>query len=650
MDLALDDERVDQPPRVAGGDVVDDLDPPGLALDVDDGHVHPAREGWPRRQEIVRGLEAGAHAFRQRRAGRARERELAEREPAVRSSDDADDSVGELEIALGDLEPMRGQAARLLRDGPSRDERGAAGHDGVTAGVGPDAERDHRGVAVPHGHLAGLDPELVRHHLRQRRRRSLAVRRGARDEQRVSSRIHTQHRALVRPEPGEQHVGGDSDAQQAAPLALGALRGLLGAAVGIAGQGQRGVEGRLVVAAVVDHRDLGRRDPELPRELVATDEILSADLGRIHPELVRQPVESSLDGEDGLGLAGAAVGGRRRLARERRANPARVVADPVRSGQAGGGDRRAEHPEAARVRAGIREQLGAHPDDRPVATRRELDVVPLLARMRGVRQVLVTRLDPLHRRGEAHRQEREQDLLRVDLLLHAESAAHVGRDHANLVLGQPEHLAERVAQGVGPLGGRPHGETARAAIVVGQDPAGLEWHPGVAMDVVASARHDLGRAKRTVRVAGLHDEIGGDVARNPVVQECRARSDGGVRVGHDVERLVGDLQGLDAILGRITARGHHRDGRLADVAHLLARQRKLPARSERRMVDDAGDLAEAALRRQVGRREHAGDVRDRARGIRVDPEARVRVDAARERHVEGSRQAQVVDIEGLAAQ
>ncbi len=68
------------------------------------------------------------------------------------------------------------------------------------------------------------------------------------------------------------------------------------------------------------------------------------------------------------------------------------------------------------------------------------------------------------------------------------------------------------------------------------------------------------------------------------------------------------------------------------------------------MVDDAGDLAEASLRRQVGRREHADDVRECARGIRVDLEARVRVDATRECHVEGPRQAQVVDIEGLAAQ
>src|SRR5207247_4760728 len=110
VDLSLDDERVDQSARVAHGDVVDDLDAPGLAFHGHDGDMESAGEGRSRREEIVRGFQPWAHPVRQRRAGRARRSELAEGEPTVRSTDDADDAVGEREVRPADLEPPGGTA------------------------------------------------------------------------------------------------------------------------------------------------------------------------------------------------------------------------------------------------------------------------------------------------------------------------------------------------------------------------------------------------------------------------------------------------------------------------------------------------------------------------------------------------------------
>ena len=276
--------------------------------------------------------------------------------------------------------------------------------------------------------------------------------------------------------------------------------------------------------------------------------------------------------------------------------------------------------------------------------------MPLLARVRRVGQVLVTRLDPLHRRVEAHREQREQDLLGVDLLLHAEAAAHVGRDHADPVLAEPERLAKRVAQGVRPLGGRPHGEATRPEVVVGEHAARFQRHPGVAMDVVAPACHHFGAAERSIGVAGSHGEVGGDVARDLVVQESRARCDRRMRVRHGVERLVRDLDGRGSVLSGVAALRHDGDDRLADVANLATRQRELPAWPERRVVDDARDLAEAALGLEIGRGENVHDLRDGARRGEIDLEGRVRVDAADERHVTGPRHAQVVDVARLTAQ
>ena len=47
-------------------------------------------------------------------------------------------------------------------------------------------------------------------------------------------------------------------------------------------------------------------------------------------------------------------------------------------------------------------------------------------------------LDPAHRMSDLERDRRDRDVLRHDPVLAAEAAADVGRDDADLVLGQPE--------------------------------------------------------------------------------------------------------------------------------------------------------------------------------------------------------------------
>ena len=84
-------------------------------------------------------------------------------------------------------------------------------------------------------------------------------------------------------ESREQHVRRDADAEEPATLAPLALCGLLGPSLLVAGQRQRRVQGALVVAAVVDHRNLSRRGSHFPWELVTPDEVLAAELGGIHP-------------------------------------------------------------------------------------------------------------------------------------------------------------------------------------------------------------------------------------------------------------------------------------------------------------------------------------------------------------------------------
>ena len=324
--------------------------------------------------------------------------------------------------------------------------------------------------------------------------------------------------------------------------------------------------------------------------------------------------------------------------------------DPVRARQARRGDRGAQDAEASRVGAHVGEQLGAHREDRPVATGGQLDVVPLLARVSRRGHVLAPGLDPLHGRAQAHRQQGDQDLLGVDLLLHAEAAAHVGSDHADPVLGEPEHVSQDVADSMRPLRGGPHREPPGTEIVVGSHAASLQRHPGVPLNVVPLSRHHLGGSEDRIGVADPHGEVRRDVSRDLVVEQRGAGGDGRLSVGHRIVRLVLDGQRGRAVLGHIAARGDDGGHRLADEAHLADRQRGLAARAQRRVGDDRGNVAKAAGRREVGRREDAHDAVEIRRRRGVDVEARVRVHAARDGHVTDTREAQVVEERRLPAQ
>ena len=58
------------------------------------------------------------------------------------------------------------------------------------------------------------------------------------------------------------------------------------------------------------------------------------------------------------------------------------------------------------------------------------------------------------------------------------------------------------------------------------------------------------------------------------MQQRRAVANCFFRIDHDRERLEVDLDQFERILGQIAAFRHDADDRLADVAHLVARQRE----------------------------------------------------------------------------
>ena len=84
-----------------------------------------------------------------------------------------------------------------------------------------------------------------------------------------------------------------------------------------------------------------------------------------------------------------------------------------------------------RVRAEVAPQAILEGQQRAVAARRDGDVVHLLPGVVRGDEMLRAILDPLHRTTEREGEERDEDVLRVDLTPHTEPSADVDLDEAH---------------------------------------------------------------------------------------------------------------------------------------------------------------------------------------------------------------------------
>ena len=220
-------------------------------------------------------------------------------------------------------------------------------------------------------------------------------------------------------------VGGEADAAQ---LAVAGALALALAEVLVVGHLQRLVERGGVVARVVHHDD--RR---LVREL--PDEVLAAERRRILAELARRHLHQALDDEGRLRAARAAIGVDRRgvgvdavdLAVDRRDV---VLARQQRRVEIG----RHAGREGREIGAEIGLGLHAQAEDLALVVDRHLGVGDVVAAMRVGEEGLGAVGGPLHRPADLLRRPDADRLFGVDEDLRAEAAAHVGRDHAQLVL------------------------------------------------------------------------------------------------------------------------------------------------------------------------------------------------------------------------
>ena len=320
----------------------------------------------------------------------------------------------------------------------------------------------------------------------------------------------------------------------------------------------------------------------------------------------------------------------------------RVRVDVVAAGVEPGSEQRDPGGDELEVGAHRRGQAGSNCGHLAVGVRRELDLLPDVAPVDRGEVALAALLRPLDGPAEAPRKREDEHLLGVDVQLRAEAAADVGRDDADLRLGDAEHDGGEDAQDVRHLRRRPE----RQLVHEGLREAGARFDRVRDQPVLAeAAAHGRGRpGEQLVDLAGVELPRVAAVRAELVVDERRAVGERGFRVDDRVERLVVDGDELGRVLRRCARVGNDDSDRVALVARLVGRERAVHRRGRVLGREPGGRKRSLPVVREVGSGEHRDDAFGRSGLRRVDAlDGRVRVRAADDGHVDRPRKRHVVD-------
>ena len=234
-------------------------------------------------------------------------------------------------------------------------------------------------------------------------------------------------------------------------------------------------------------------------------------------------------------------------------------------------------------------------------------------------KMLAPVLDPFDRASQQQARRRQRDLLRIHHELGAEAAADVGRDHAQLVLVEPQQHHQEGAHLVRELRRRPQRQPVLVDVVDRKRAAAFDRMRAAAMllEVDAGA---MGRARERVGDVAIGlPELGQEVAGAGAMGARRARCQRLPAVRHRRQRLVVDRDQRRGVLGDVARlRDHHRH-RLADEGDLVLgeHERRDVGRQLRRAKLQRKPLL-CEQRRQIGEREHGMHAGVSLRGAGVD--------------------------------
>ena len=306
-------------------------------------------------------------------------------------------------------------------------------------------------------------------------------------------------------------------------------------------------------------------------------------------------------------------------------------------------------------RAVVGEHVDAQARDLAGLGRGDLGRHVVVAGERGRGQVLDAVLDPFDRLAGHDRGDGGADIARIGADLVAEAAADVGRDHVDLLLGQLGDERHHRADDVRRLERAPDRQLAPDLVERAHALAGLERRGMRAVIGDQLLDRDLGLVEGGVGQVLVADRPLEDVVRvlaRPVravllvldvlAQDGRVGRHRLERVDQDRQRLVVDLDRVDAVIGGIAVGGDDERHLLVLEQHLAVGQHHLHVARQGRHPGEIDAL-------QVLGRQHGEHARHLQRLRLVDRfDAGVRVGRAHEIAVQHAGQLQIVDVIALA--
>ena len=308
--------------------------------------------------------------------------------------------------------------------------------------------------------------------------------------------------------------------------------------------------------------------------LCGRHEVAPAQFGRIHADLARRRVHQPLEVEQAFRPAGAAIGADRGRVGEHAGDLEVDHRDVVGAGgDLGADEQRDGDAGARRIGADIGEGLHAECQDLAVRVERHRHLVQLVATGGGSGEFLAALGAPLHGPLQHLGGPHHDRLVGLDVGAHAEAAADIAHQHADLVLGHLEDdVGQRVARDRGILAADMDDDAI--AFPLGHHGARLHGvHDQPLMDDV-----DLdgmgGRLERFIGLGGIAEAIEAHgIARGALPDLRRVGLQRILDLADRRQRIVFDLDQLGGVLGLAAALGHDRHHALAQEAHDLMGQR-----------------------------------------------------------------------------
>ena len=376
--------------------------------------------------------------------------------------------------------------------------------------------------------------------------------------------------------------------------------------------------------------------------------------GVVHADLVGEQVHRPLDDVGRLRSSGAAIGVDERRVRVDPGDLAVDVRDLVAAGQdpgiERGRDARADRRETA---AEVGEGLDPDAGDLAVLRAGDLHLGDVVAAVGRALVVLATGLDPLDGApADELRREHHEGHVGVAEDLGAERATDIGRDTADLVLGDPGHeRGQQQPLDVRRLARHPDRVLLGAGVVQADVAADLHRVRDQPLVDESLADDDLGGVDRGVRPGLVADvPLEDDVVRGVLVELRRTRLDGLLGVDDRRQRLpldVDRLERVDGLLGRL---GDDRGDPFPRPLDAVGRER---SRRVDVVLDAGGPAGRPGHRQRVVRdvrpdddRHDAGHRLGRRDVDRADVGVRVR--AAQDGQVGHPSHLDVVEIAALA--